>query len=174
MGAVYFAAMPIEESFLLLLALAGIWFWLDTLKAREAGVAAARAACAEEGWQFLDESVVGRGVRLARDDEGRLRLRRIYAFEYSESGFNRSAGSVTLLGQELEWLSIRHAARPAERAVNSEANSVVNPADEQATGQVLDFPEPGTTPRPTARIIPLRPQGTEKNKDPHAPQDLHD
>lgn len=159
MGAVYFAAMPIEESFLLLLALAGIWFWLDTLKAREAGVAAARAACAEEGWQFLDESVVGRGVRLARDDEGRLRLRRIYAFEYSESGFNRSAGSVTLLGQELEWLSIRHAARPAEREV----------AD-----QPVDFPEPGAAPRPTARIIPLRPQGTEKNKDPHAPQDLHD
>lgn len=151
--------MPIEESFLLLLALAGIWFWLDTLKAREAGVAAARAACAEEGWQFLDESVVGRGVRLARDDEGRLRLRRIYAFEYSESGFNRSAGSVTLLGQELEWLSIRHAARPAEREV----------AD-----QPVDFPEPGTPPRPTARIIPLRPQGTEKNKDPHAPQDVHD
>ncbi len=151
--------MPIEESFLLLLALAGIWFWLDTLKAREAGVAAARAACAEEGWQFLDESVVGRGVRLARDDEGRLRLRRIYAFEYSESGFNRSVGSVTLLGQELEWLSIRHAARPAEREV----------AD-----QPVDFPEPGATPRPTARIIPLRPTPGKNNKDTHAPQDVHD
>lgn len=170
MGAVYFAAMPIEESFLLLLALAGIWFWLDTLKAREAGVAAARAACAEEGWQFLDESVVGRGVRLARDDEGRLRLRRIYAFEYSESGFNRSAGSVTLLGQELEWLSIRHAARPAERAVNQADSQAGDPA----AGKMLDFPEPGATPRPTARIIPLRPQGTEKNKDLHAPQDVHD
>lgn len=159
MGAVYFAAMPIEESFLLLLALAGIWFWLDTLKAREAGVAAARAACAEEGWQFLDESVVGRGVRLARDDEGRLRLRRIYAFEYSESGFNRSVGSVTLLGQELEWLSIRHAARPAEREVSD---------------QPVDFSGPGATPRPTARIIPLRPAPGENNKEAHVPQDVHD
>ncbi|WP_371322578.1 DUF3301 domain-containing protein [Dechloromonas sp. ZY10] len=167
MGAVYFAAMPIEESFLLLLALAGLWFWLDTLKAREAGVLAAREACAAEGWQFLDESVAGRGVRLARDDEGRLRLRRIYAFEYSESGFERSRGSITLLGQSVEWLSIRHASRPTEREISDRS-------------QAFPAATPNPTPQPTARIIQLRPTvaapapAGEKNKETHVPQDLHD
>ena len=99
--------MPLTETFFLLLAGAAIWFWLDTLKAREIGIAAARAACAEEGLQFLDESVAGRSLRLARDDDGRLRWRRVYAFEYSDTGDNRRTGSVSLLGHEVELLHVR-------------------------------------------------------------------
>lgn len=94
---------------LLLLGLAGalIWFWLDTLKAREIGVEAARSACHDEGLLFLDETVAGHGLHLARDDAGRLRLRRVYAFEYSDTGDNRRSGSVTLLGHEVELLHLR-------------------------------------------------------------------
>lgn len=86
---------------------AAIWFWLDTLKAREAGVRAAQKACAEEGLQFLDETVVGRSLRPARDDAGHFRLRRVYSFEFSDTGDNRHSGSVTLLGGEVEFLHIR-------------------------------------------------------------------
>lgn len=86
---------------------AAIWFWLDTLKAREAGVRAARQACAEEGLQFLDETVVGRSLRPARNEAGHFRLRRVYAFEFSDTGNNRCSGSVTLLGGDVEFLHIR-------------------------------------------------------------------
>lgn len=86
---------------------AALWFWLDTLKAREAGVRAAQKACAEEGLQFLDDTVVGRSLRPARDDAGHLRLRRVYSFEFSDTGDNRCSGSVTLLGGEVEFLHIR-------------------------------------------------------------------
>jgi hypothetical protein len=99
--------MPIYETIFLLLIGAGVWFWLDTLKAREIGIRAAQAACAEEGLQFLDETVVGRSVKVARDEDGRLQLCRIYDFEYSDTGDNRRQGSVTLLGQQVEWLHIR-------------------------------------------------------------------
>lgn len=93
---------------LALIAMAGgVWLWLDTLKAREIGVLAAQRACAEEGLQFLDETVVGRGVRLVRDDEGQLKLRRVYAFEYSDTGDNRRSGSVTMLGHIVEVLHLR-------------------------------------------------------------------
>ena len=99
--------MPIYETIFLLLAAGGAWLWLDTLKAREIGIEAAQRACAEDGLQFLDESVVGRSLRLARDDEGQLRLRRVYAFEYSDTGDNRRSGSVTMLGHTVESLHLR-------------------------------------------------------------------
>ncbi len=99
--------MNFYELLLLAALAAGIWFWLDSLKAREIGIEAARKACAGEGLQFLDESVVGHSLRLARDDDGVLRCRRVYFFEYSDTGDNRRAGSVTLLGHTVELLHIR-------------------------------------------------------------------
>ncbi len=93
---------------LFLLILGGLaWFWLDGLKAREIGIEAARAACAQEGLQFLDETVAGRSTAFARDEDGRLVLRRVFAFEYSDTGDNRRSGSVSLLGHEVELLHVR-------------------------------------------------------------------
>lgn len=93
---------------LFLLALGGlVWFWLDGLKAREIGIEAARAACAAEGLQLLDETVVGRSMAFARSDDGRLMLRRVFVFEYSDTGDNRRSGSVSLLGHEVEMLHVR-------------------------------------------------------------------
>ena len=43
-------------------------------------------------------------------DDGRLRLRRTFAFEYSDTGDNRRAGYVTLLGQEVESIHLRPSA----------------------------------------------------------------
>lgn len=99
--------MDLSELLLWSLLALAVWFWLDSLKARETGIEAARQACIDEGVLFLDETVVGRSVKFARDDEGRLRLRRVYAFEYSDTGDNRRSGSVTMLGHEVELLHLR-------------------------------------------------------------------
>lgn len=82
------------------------WFWFDSLKAREAGMKAVRAACARDGVQLLDETVAGDGLRWARNDDGRLTLRRTYTFEYSESGYDRFRGAVTLEGREVVLLDL--------------------------------------------------------------------
>ena len=37
-------------------------------------------------------------LRPARNDDGRLRLGRVYRFDYSDTGSNRRRGTVTLLG----------------------------------------------------------------------------
>jgi len=103
----YTWAMNLSEVLFLVLTAVGVWFWLDSLKTREIGVNAARGACQEDGLQFLDETVVGTSVRLARDDAGRLRLRRVYSFEYSDTGNDRRSGSVTLLGHDVEFLHVR-------------------------------------------------------------------
>ncbi len=99
--------MDFLELLVLGLMAAGVWLWLDSLKAREIGIRAAQAACAEEGLQLLGETVVIRSLRPARDDDGQLKLRRVYAFEYSDNGDNRRPGSVTMLGQRVELLHVR-------------------------------------------------------------------
>ena len=85
-----------------LIVLAGLlWLWFDSLKAREACMRESRAACAAEGLLLLDDTVAISAGRPARDGEGRLRLRRVYAFEYSDTGNNRRKGAVTLIGDRV-------------------------------------------------------------------------
>lgn len=105
--------MPWMETVGLLVLLAGAWFWMDSFKAREAGMRAARAACQAESLLLLDDTVALGSVRTARDEAGHLRLRRIYHFEYSDTGDNRRKGRVTLLGDEVEMLYISPRAVPA-------------------------------------------------------------
>lgn len=87
------------SAFLLLAAFA--WFWLDILKAREAAVSAARAACDSENLLLLDDTVAILRIRPERDGDGVLRLRRVYGFEYSNTGNDRSAGSLVMLGSRV-------------------------------------------------------------------------
>lgn len=96
----------------------GAWFWLDTLKARDGGIAAARAACNSEGLQLLDDTVSLSGLRLARNEDGRLLLRRVYDFEYSDTGDNRCRGSVVLLGQRVVLLNVGLRSVPAQRTLH--------------------------------------------------------
>jgi len=99
--------MPLFET--ISIAVLGLlaWLWLDSLKAREAGIREARAACADEDLQLLDDTVAIHSLRLARDGGGRLRLQRVYGFEYSDTGDNRRQGSVTLLGHDVVMVSLR-------------------------------------------------------------------
>jgi len=90
------------EAAALVVLIAGCLFWVDSLRARERAVAAGRAACERNGLQLLDETVVGAGTRLARNEDGRLRIRRVFVFEFSDTGNNRRRGSITLLGAEVQ------------------------------------------------------------------------
>ena len=82
------------------------WFWVDSFRAREAGVRAVRRACDEEGLQLLDETIALFSMKPARNDYGRLVLRRVYQFDYSDSGANRRRGSVHMLGQHVALLNL--------------------------------------------------------------------
>lgn len=93
--------MPTFEIIGLLLLSALAWLWYDSIHVRGIGVRAAKAACAAEGLQLLDDTVAIASLKLARDDNGRLLLRRAYSFDYSETGDNRRRGSVVLLGERV-------------------------------------------------------------------------
>ena len=94
-----------EYVFGLLFIAALAWFIWDGLKAREAAVAASRAACAAEQAMFLDDTVAVRSLRPVRT-EGSLKLRRVYSFEYSVTGNDRHNGSIVLIGDQVIVLNL--------------------------------------------------------------------
>lgn len=85
---------------------AGALLWVDSLRARERAVQAGRSACQRYELQFLDDTVSFARIRLARDEEGRLKIARTYTFEFSDTGNNRRHGAIVMLGGELQDLQL--------------------------------------------------------------------
>src|SRR5438270_10049967 len=89
------------EALALLVIVVGALLWADSLKARERAVKAGRSACQRYELQFLDDTVSFARLRLARDDDGQLKLARTYTFEFSDTGNNRRHGAIVMLGGDL-------------------------------------------------------------------------
>lgn len=90
-----------------LIVLSGIiWLWFDSFKTREASIKAARFACESENLQLLDDTVAITSLGPARNDDGQFVLRRVYEFEFSDTGNNRRKGSVVLLGSRVIVVNI--------------------------------------------------------------------
>jgi len=90
------------ESITLLLLVALVWLWFDSMRARERALLSGKRACERDGLMFLDETVECVALGFARDADGRMVLRRTYSFEFSDTGNNRRNGSVVMLGGEVE------------------------------------------------------------------------
>jgi len=71
------------------------------LRARERALRAGRSACQRYKVQFLDDTVAFARLRLARDQDGQLKIARTYTFEFSDTGNNRRHGAIVMLGGEL-------------------------------------------------------------------------
>jgi|SRR5712671_306528 len=126
----------------LAVAVAFVWFWQDSLRARDIANAAAMSACDRMGLQFLDGTAAFTRLRFARE-AGRLCLRRTYVFDYTAESIDRRQGFAILLGMEVEYVGFasEHNVRPAVSA--PEPPSVVNDSAEQTPGDrpgnVLDL-----------------------------------
>ena len=82
------------------------WFWLHSIRILELAREAGRHACARADVQFLDDTVAGTRLQLARDKHGRRILRRTYRFEFSETGNSRREGEVVMLGERVETVTM--------------------------------------------------------------------
>lgn len=91
---------------LMLLAALAVYLVTNALHARERACALSLALCRQSGVQLLDQTVALRRLRLIRQPEGRLGLRRIYSFELSTDGKDRHRGSLSLVGDRLESFSL--------------------------------------------------------------------
>jgi Protein of unknown function (DUF3301) len=95
----------IQLFFLFLIALL-IWFWHDTMQAREQAIVLGKRRCQNDNLQLLDETVSLTSLRLRRNSDGQVTFRRVYEFEFSDNGDNRRLGSITLLGRHAESIQL--------------------------------------------------------------------
>lgn len=87
---------------LLLIAFIGlVWFWFDSVGARDTAIGKGKDLTDRTNLQFLDESVACTRIRLARNGKGHVQILRIYDFDVSASGGDRMHCQLTLLGRDL-------------------------------------------------------------------------
>ena len=98
--------MDLLDILALLLFAGSGWLWYDSLNAREKAIAAARSSCAADDLLLLDETVSIARLGVGRDDDGVARLRRVYGFEYSDTGNDRHPGSIVMLGSRVLVINV--------------------------------------------------------------------
>lgn len=81
------------------------WLWFDSTRVREIAVERARSQCHVNEVQFLDDTASLANIKLDRDENGRLTLKRTYTFEYSDTGNNRQPGCIVMLGRVVQLLN---------------------------------------------------------------------
>jgi len=78
-----------------------VMYWWQARDTKAVALYHAARRCESLGVQLLDQSMVQRRVRLQRDESGRLKLRRYYAFEFSSTGNERYPGTISIQGKRL-------------------------------------------------------------------------
>jgi hypothetical protein len=152
--------MTLDWTTLLLLCLAAavVWFWQDSLAARELANRTAIEACERLALQFLDGTVAFARIGIGRGRTGRLVLRRTYVFDYTANSIERRQGFVVVSDRSVETVGYaqdeQRDARKAERS--PEASQVVR-LDEWQRKDLPESEELGggkTRNLPTSRTPP--------------------
>ena len=135
--------MTLSWTSLLLLCLAGalLWFWQDSLAARELANRTAMEACERLALQFLDGTVAFARVSLGRGRHGRLVLRRTYVFDYTSNSIERRQGFVVVSERSVETVGYaRDEERQPRPAVPAPKWSVEEPAERpREVGRVIQL-----------------------------------
>jgi len=98
--------MSPSEFIILFILVALIFYWIDTIFAKEIAVKHGKDRCKELGVTFLDATVEITKTRLRRNPRGTVQFRREYSFEFSSDGIRRYSGEIVMLGKVLKELNM--------------------------------------------------------------------
>ena len=101
---------------LMIVGAAGFAYWNAARAAAEHAKQLGRNACSAAEVIWLDESVHASGIRIRRNEDGRLGFERSFRFEYSYDGVDRHVGRLILRGDKL--VSFVGPVRPSVSSIN--------------------------------------------------------
>ena len=94
-----------DDLLLIILILAGIWYWWDTQQSNEIALFVCKKKCEMAGLQLLDASVSRQRTWLRRGPKGHVQICRLYSFEYSDDQSTdfgqRQHGHIVLIGKQV-------------------------------------------------------------------------
>ncbi|MDO9268391.1 MAG: DUF3301 domain-containing protein [Methylobacter sp.] len=96
----------LDDLILIVLLLSAYLYWFNGQQAKEVALRAVRANCLDLDVQMLDEYVALNSIRLKRDQTGKVRVRRIFLFEFSSTGNERYNGVCIMLGRRVESIQM--------------------------------------------------------------------
>lgn len=96
----------LDDLILIALLLGAYLYWFNGQQVKEVALKAVRANCLNLEVQMLDEYVALNSIRLKRDQAGKMRLRRIFLFEFSSTGNERYNGVCIMLGRRVESIQM--------------------------------------------------------------------
>ncbi|MGZ8158919.1 MAG: DUF3301 domain-containing protein [Methylobacter sp.] len=96
----------LDDLILIALLLGAYLYWFNGQQAKEVALKAVRAHCLNLEVQMLDEYVALNGIRLKRDQAGKMRLQRTFLFEFSSTGNERYNGTCIMLGRQVESIQM--------------------------------------------------------------------
>ncbi len=91
--------------FLLFLGLI-VWFWIDSVRAKEQAMLSSARACEEIQAQFLDQTASLKSIRFSRNKHGRVIFQRIYNFDFSHDREERQQGRVIMSGLQVKEIQL--------------------------------------------------------------------
>lgn len=97
--------MP-DDLILIALLLSACLYWINGQQAKEIAFKAVRAHCLNLDVQMLDEYVALGRVGLKRESTGKIKLRRVFMFEFSSTGNERYNGVCIMLGRRVESIQM--------------------------------------------------------------------
>jgi len=101
-----------DDLLLIIVILAGIWYWWDTQQCNEIALFVCKQKCERAGLQLLDASVSRQRSWLRRGPSGYLQICRLYSFEYSDQQSvdygQRQYGYIVLIGKQVVETSLPH------------------------------------------------------------------
>jgi len=96
----------LDDLILIALLLGAYLYWFNGQRVKEVALKAVRANCLNLEVQMLDEYVALNSIRLKRDQAGKMRVRRIFLFEFSSTGNERYNGVCIMLGLQVESIQM--------------------------------------------------------------------
>jgi hypothetical protein len=90
-----------QEILFIVLLLAVIGYWWDTMVTNELALQACRRICQNSQMQLLDGTIMRQRIWLRRSPSGGVQICRLYSFEYSDDNASRKHGYIVTLGRQV-------------------------------------------------------------------------
>lgn len=96
---------PVEITLIIILAAVAGWWW-HIHGQRDYALKCIKAHCQKLNLTLLDGYVALKKITLKKDHNNKLRLARIYSFEFTVTGEQRYTGYITLFGYYVEHIEL--------------------------------------------------------------------